>query len=60
MKSAIKICDYIADSQCILKSLRMGNNNFMDDSFDILKTGFTKNFSLSKIDISQCKFTRCK
>jgi hypothetical protein len=38
--------------------LTIGNNNFTDDCFEILKVGLTKNYSLEKIDITECKFQK--
>jgi len=58
IQAAAKLSDFVADSQCILKTLRIGNNNFTDECLEILKLGFTKNFSLVKLDITECKFQK--
>ncbi|EGR28694.1 leucine rich repeat protein [Ichthyophthirius multifiliis] len=57
-ETALKLSDYIADSMCCLKILVIGNNDFGDSSFETLKIGFTKNYSLSKLDIRGCKFSK--
>lgn len=40
--------------------MNIGNNNFADDCFEILKTGLKNNISLQKIDIRGCKFKKQK
>jgi hypothetical protein len=43
---------------CGLKLLNISNNDFNDSCFENLKTGFTKNYSLSRIDIHGNKFSK--
>ena len=43
---------------CCLKVFIVGNNDFSDISFETLKIGFTKNYSLSKLDIRGCRFSK--
>ena len=57
-ETAQKLSDYLADSMCGLKSLNIGNNDFNDNSFEHLKTGFTKNYSLSRVDLRGNKFSK--
>lgn len=43
---------------CGLKQLNLSNNDFNDSCHEHLKTGFTKNYSLSKLDIRGNKFSK--
>lgn len=43
---------------CGLKVLNIANNDFNDSCFEHLKTGFTKNYSLAKLDIRGNKFSK--
>ena len=43
----------------VLKVLDVSANNFAED-YEILKNGFYKNISLSKMEIRECKFKNRK
>ncbi|KAL4433130.1 hypothetical protein ABPG74_010825 [Tetrahymena malaccensis] len=57
-ETALKLSDYVADSMCGLKVLNIANNDFNDSCYENLKTGFTKNYSLAKLDIRGNKFSK--
>lgn len=50
----------MGDNTCSLRVLYIGNNNFSDDSFEILRQALIKNNSLNKIDLRGCKFSKKK
>ena len=56
-KTAGKLADYLADTQCSLKILDLSSNKFGSDSYELLKAGFHKNTSLNKIDLRFNKFS---
>ena len=56
----MKLADFVSDPQCVLKVLDVSANNFSEDSYEILKNGFFKNISLSKMEIRECKFKNRK
>lgn len=41
-----------------MQAIFIGNNNFGDDCFEILKKGLSDNMSLAKCDIRGCKFSK--
>jgi len=60
LETAVKLSDFLSDPQCVLKALDVSANNFAEESYDILKYGFFKNISLSKLEIRECKFKNRK
>ncbi len=55
-QSADKISDYISNPLCTLQTLDISANDFTDNCFDLLQTGFTKNVSLQHTDIRKSEF----
>lgn len=43
---------------CSLKQLNIANNDFNDKCFEHLKTGLTKNYSLSRFDVRGNRFSK--